>query len=68
VDDSWLHEAVCRQRLELWVRVGYVKRFVDRDLFEGEYFLQEDVCRQGPDLCLTVGYMKLCVDRYLNCV
>jgi hypothetical protein len=32
VDDSWLHEAVCRQRPELWVAVGYMKLCVDRDL------------------------------------
>jgi len=25
VADSWLHEAVCRQRPELWQRVGYMK-------------------------------------------
>ena len=30
--DSWLHEAVCRQRPELWVTVGYMKLCVDRDL------------------------------------
>ena len=23
--DSWLHEAVCRQRPKLWVTVGYMK-------------------------------------------
>jgi len=27
--DSWLHEAVCRQRPELWVTVGYMKLCVD---------------------------------------
>jgi hypothetical protein len=32
VGDSRLHEAVCRQRPELWVIVGYVKLGVDRDL------------------------------------
>ena len=30
--DSLLHEAVCRQRLELCVTVGYMKLCVDRDL------------------------------------
>ena len=30
--DSWLHEAVCRQRPELWVTVGYMKLCVDTDL------------------------------------
>jgi hypothetical protein len=32
VGDSWLHEAVCRQRPELWVRVGYMKLSVERDV------------------------------------
>jgi len=32
VADSWLHEAVFRQRLELWVTVGNMKLCVDRDL------------------------------------
>ena len=30
--DSWLHEAVCRQRPEMCVTVGYMKVCVDRDL------------------------------------
>ena len=30
--DSWLHEAVCRQRPEECVTVGYMKLCVDRDL------------------------------------
>ena len=30
--NSWLHEAVCRQRPELRVTVGYMKLCVDRDL------------------------------------
>ena len=30
--DSWLHEAVYRQRPELWVTVGYMKVCVGRDL------------------------------------
>ena len=30
--ESWLHEAVCRQKPELWLRVGYMKLCVDRDL------------------------------------
>ena len=32
MDDSWLHEAVCRQRPEMWMTVGYMKLCVDRDL------------------------------------
>jgi hypothetical protein len=32
VFDSWLHEAMCRQRPELWPTVGYMKLCVDRDL------------------------------------
>jgi len=35
VADSWLHEAVCRQRPELWPTVGYIKPCVDRDLNYG---------------------------------
>ena len=30
--DSWLHEAECRQRPELWPTVGYRKLCVDSDL------------------------------------
>ena len=30
--DSWLNEAVCRQRPELWMTVGYMNLCVDRDL------------------------------------
>jgi hypothetical protein len=50
VADSWLHEAVCRQRPEKLVTVGYMK----------------PVCRHRPEMWVTVGYMKLCVDRDLN--
>jgi hypothetical protein len=32
VNDSWFHEAVCRQRPELCVTFGYMKVCVDRDL------------------------------------
>ena len=49
--DSWLQEAACRQRPELWVTVGYMKLCVDRDLNCG----------------VTVRYMKLCVDSEMNC-
>jgi hypothetical protein len=35
VCDSWLHKAVCRQRPELCVTVGYIKLCVDRDLNSG---------------------------------
>ena len=51
MDESWLHEAVCRQRPELWVTVGYMKLCVG----------------QRPELWVTVGYMKVCVDRDMNC-
>ena len=44
--DSWLHEDVCRQRPELRVTVGYMKK----------------VCRQRHELWVTVGYMKLRVN------
>jgi len=42
VADSWLHwlyEAVCKQRLELWVTVGYMKLRVDRELNCGQQLL-----------------------------
>jgi hypothetical protein len=32
VCESWLLEAVCRQRAELLVKVDYMKLFVDRKL------------------------------------
>ena len=32
VGESWLHEPLCRQRLEMCVTVGYMNRCVDRDL------------------------------------
>ena len=35
VGESWLYVAVCRQRPELWVTVGYMKLCVDRDLNRG---------------------------------
>jgi len=47
VGDSGLHEAVRRQRTELWVRDGYMKLCVDRYLNCG----------------VTVGYMKPYVER-----
>jgi len=33
---SWLHEVVCRQRHDLWVRDVYMKLCVDRDGTVGE--------------------------------
>ena len=44
--EIWLHEAVCRQRHEVWVRFGYMKLCVDRDMTVGESWLHEAVCRQ----------------------
>jgi len=32
VVDGWLHEAVCRQRPDLLVTVGYMMLCVDREL------------------------------------
>ena len=29
--DNWLHEAVCRQRPEMWVTVSYMKLCIDTD-------------------------------------
>ena len=65
--DSWLHGAVCRQRPELWLTVGYMNLCVDRDLNSGDIWLHEAVFRQRPELWLRDGYMKLCVNRGLNC-
>ena len=64
--ESWLHKAVCIQRPELWLTVGYLKLCVDRDLNFSRR-LHESMCRQRPELWLRVRYMKLCVDRDLNC-
>ena len=66
VADSWLYEAVCRQRPELWLIVAYMKPCVDRDQKCGESWLHEAVCRQRPEQWVTVRFMKLCVDRILN--
>jgi len=30
--DSWLHDAMYIQRTELWLKVGYMKLCVDKDL------------------------------------
>ena len=30
--DSWLQETVCRLIFELWLRVGYMKLCLDRDM------------------------------------
>jgi len=35
VGESWLHETVRKQRHEMWLRVGYMKLCVDRDLNSG---------------------------------
>jgi len=35
VADSWLHEAVWRQRPEMWPTVGYMKLCADGDLNSG---------------------------------
>jgi hypothetical protein len=35
VAESWLQEAVCRQRPELWLTDGNMKLCVDRDLNSG---------------------------------
>ena len=48
--ESWLHEAVCRQRYELWRTVGYKKLCVDRDMHCADSCLHEGVCRQRHEL------------------
>ena len=60
--DSWLLEAVCRQRPEVWVTVGYMKLCVEGDSNVGDSWLLEAVYRQRPEVWVTVGYMKLCVE------
>ena len=60
----WLYEAVCTQRPELWLTVGYMKLCVGRDMISG-LRLHKAVCRHR--LWLKVGYMKLFVDRDLKC-
>jgi len=52
--DIFLHEAVCRQKPEMWPTVGYMKLCVDTDLEIGRHFLLEAVCRQRPELCPIV--------------
>jgi hypothetical protein len=32
VGDSWFHGAVCKQKYELWLRVGYNKLCTDKDM------------------------------------
>jgi len=32
VGDNWLHEDVSRKRTDLWVKFGYMKLCVDRNL------------------------------------
>ena len=51
----------------MWVRFGYMKLCVGRDLNLGDSLLQEAVCRQRDKMWLTVGYMKLDIDRDLYC-
>jgi len=83
VGDSWLHEALCRQRPELWVtvgykavyrkireqwvKVGYMKLCLDRDGIVSDSWLHEAVCRLRLDLWVIVGYLKLFLVRILNC-
>jgi len=67
VAESCLHETVCRQRPELWLKVGYMNLCADRDMNCGDSWLHVPVCRQRPELWLSVGYKKLCADRDLNC-
>jgi len=83
VGDSWLHEAVCRQRpelcvtvgykavyrqiLELWVTVCYMKLCLVRDGIVSDSWLHVAVCRLRLELWVIVGYLKLFLDRILNC-
>ena len=48
--DSLLHEAMCSQRHELWLKVGYMKMCVDREMKCGYSWLHEAVCSQRHEL------------------
>jgi hypothetical protein len=55
VCDSWLYGTVCRQRVEMLVRVGYMELCVDKELKCWDKLLYGAVCRQKVELCVTVG-------------
>jgi hypothetical protein len=67
VGESWIPEALCRQRPVMWPTVGYTKLCVGRTRTLANNWSHEVVCRQRPALWVRVGYMKLRVDRDLNC-
>jgi len=78
VGNSLLHEAVCRQRPQLlvsvgyiavyrqiikqWVTVVYMKLCLDRDGIESDSWLHEAVCRFRLELWVIVGYLKMFLD------
>ena len=64
---SWLHETVCRQRPELWLAVGYMKLFVDKNLNCDREFFREVMFLPLSEQFVTVDYMNLYVDRFLKC-
>ena len=74
--ESWLHEAVCRQRHEKWLIIGYIKLCVDRNMNCAGKFAKEAICRERPELWRTFGYMKVCRQRrelwgtvgYMSCM
>ena len=49
--ESWLYEAVCGQRHELWLTLHYMKLCIDRELNCGDSWLHEAVCRKSPQMC-----------------
>jgi len=53
VGDSWLHEAVFRQRNELGEKVGYMT----------QSWIHDARFRQKTEKCPTGPYMKLGVDK-----
>jgi hypothetical protein len=63
VADSWLHEAVCRQRPELWTKPGYIIVCVDRGMNCRRRLCHKATCRQRYELWPASFYMNLCVDR-----
>jgi hypothetical protein len=59
VADIWLHEAVCRQRPEMWLTVGYMKLCVDRDLKSGRDFFREKSQVSSLEKYMGEGYTIL---------
>jgi hypothetical protein len=66
VAESWVHDAVCRQRPELWLRVGYMMLCGQRPELWPRVFL-EVMFIPLLELFVIVDYINQCVDRSLKC-